>query len=214
MVSNQERGLTLYIQRSLVMFRDNPKLGLEIAMRLNEEVHNSFQMEEFLRGLNEKLFSGKGEVQPLKHSHILKPSGQKEAQTRFSRLFSIKASLSSVISIAELWVKRSDLNLGGRDPFQDLVIGVHQAVDTENEFYRISIEGTLHYRYRHRNTDTGDWDGKPARLSKVSNGRLLTFSFSSIPPPEEISRTLFEQAEEVLGELSVHGLIPTKDGKD
>lgn len=207
MTSEQELSLSLYSQRHFEVLRVNPAVGLEAIIRLNEEVNSFFDCEGFLSGLNERLFKGRGELKPLRHSYTLEPHEQEQLKSRFARLFSVNASLSNVYSRTELWVKRSDLDTKFRKHFDDLVLGVCQIVDMETGNYKIFIDGSLVFRYRHRYSN-GDWDGKPARLSRMSNGRSLEFSLKQVPEPEEISKVMFEQAEELLKEMTTYGLVP------
>lgn len=209
MENEQERGLVLYIEQSLAKLDQGPKPKIQAVVRLNSEVYGQFKIGEFLNMLNEKLFGGKGEVKPLNHSYSISPSVQEDEQSRFARLFSARIDLNSVSSGAALRVKKDDLKMGKDEKsFDDLVIRISQSVDIKEENYTFYTSGSLVWKPPEKNYVGSFGDSKPVHLVYVYEGRLLSFSFRFVPSAEEISKALFENAEEVLRELALHDLIP------
>lgn len=209
MVNNCERGLILYREQSLAELDQGPKSKIQDVVRLNSEVYSHFKIGELLSVFNERLFGGKGEIEPLVHSYSVAPNVQENESSRFARLFSTTVRLNSVKSAARLRVKKDDLRKDKEKtiPFDELVIGISQSMGMRREVYTFTTNASLIWKSSKRDSD-GNWDSKPFRLVSVSEGRLLSFYLHSIPPTEKISEVLLEQVVELLRELSVQDLIP------
>lgn len=214
-----ERELVLYkgVEQSLASLDQGPKPIIQAVLRLNSEVYGHFQIEEFLNMLNQKLFEGKGEVGPW-NSYSIRPNIQEE-QSRFARLFSARADLSSASSGLTLSVKKDHLNMKkDNQSFDTLQISIFQSMDIEGKVYIFYICGCLIWSPKvlrkdstgeKRRDSNGNWDSKPVFLKNIYEGRMLSFYLHSVPPIEEISQVLFQQVNEILEELAVKGFIPS-----
>lgn len=211
MINEQDRGLVLYksVEQSLAKPDQGPKSKIQAVVRLNSEVYSHFQIEEFLNKLNEKLFGGKGEVEPLSHSYSVSPSTQKDGQSRFDKLFSVTVDLNFVGSTSRLWVQSENLKIEkDKKSFDVLIIRIGQSMGIEKESYIFQTSGILVWKTpKNRAEGWGD-SNKLVHLSSVSEGRLFSFHLNSVPPMEQISQALLQQVNEVLRELAAQGLIP------
>lgn len=208
MENEQERGLVLYIEQSLAKLDQSPNPRIQAVVRLNSEVYSHFGIGEFLKRLNEELFEGKGEVEPLSHTYSISPSVQEDEQSRFARLFSARVTLDYVNSDVRLRVKKDTLKIEkDKSPFDELVISIFQSMDIKRGAYTFYTSGSLVWKSPKRDS-SGNWDSKPVRLTEVSEGRLISFYLRSVPPTEEISQALLQQINEILAELAIKGLIP------
>lgn len=201
--------LAIYVKQSLEEFKDRPKLELEAAALVNTAVSRRFDVETFLRDLNEKLFRGKGKVKPLYHRYSLKPDLEEEpaSQSRFSRLFHLKGSTGGVSSSSELTVDKYYIKDSSKiQDFDHLSISIKQTANLRQRSYTIWSIGELSFS-RLRDMD-GNWDGKTIRPTAIGHGRSLYFAFDAVPPVDDISKALLQNMSEILRSLALQGLIP------
>ena len=200
----------------------DPRSIIDSAVHINSELYAFFDIEKFLRELNEKSFKSKGEIFPLSHSFTVFPDAKdKEETSRFKRLFSLDYQVDRVSSGAELFVEREKEEVYDTKEetlekakhgkyFRGLGIKVYQTVSITDNRFDLSILGKIYF-YVKRSSD-GNWDRKQDFLRMTSQGRYLVFSFHSIPSADEFSTILQQNIWEVLEELAAHEFIPSLEG--
>ena len=210
-MSEQQGGeLTLYTAAgSLARARENPGVGVASAVHLNTLMSERFDVRGFLISLNERVFGGKGEVNPLRHFYDIDPQvDEASGQSRFARLFSLKSNVSWVTSAAGLSVDGKYLDLQ-RDIkfFSGISVAVLQSVNFDREVYLFTAQGSMRFGKGVDRID-GCWDGKPVFPTTVSHSRFFEFPFQSIPTAEQISTALQTNVDMVLSVMALHDLIP------
>lgn len=222
MIERDDKLVLLKTGRSLATLTSDPRLMVEAATRINSELYAFFDIEKFLRELNEKLFKGKGKIFPLNHSFTILPEAKnKEEQSRFKRLFSLDYQVDRVASGAELFIERErkyelreetlekDAKYGKY--FSGLGIKVYQVVGISSKEFSLSIFGKIYFvgGGNIKRSSDGNWEGKQDLLTMTSQGRFLGFSFYSIPSADEFSTILQQNIKEILEDLAAHEFIPS-----
>lgn len=211
MPEQQGGELTLYTTAgSLARARENPRVGIESAVRLNTLISERFDVRGFLISLNERVFGGKGEVTPLRHYYDIDPQVDTTAeQSRFRRLFSLKSNVSWVTSNAALNVDSKDLELQKEIKyFSGITVAVLQSVNFDRAVYLFNALGSMRFGKGVSRFESGNWDGKPVFPSLISHGRFFEFPFSAVPTTEQISAALQTNVELVLSAMALQDLIP------
>lgn len=221
MPERENKLVLLKTKGALATLASDPRSVIDSAVRINSELYAFFDIEKFLRELNEKLFKGKGKVSPLSHSFSIFPDTKDKGESsRFRRLFSLGYQVNQVSSGAELVVDREKKLYDTKEEalekakhgkyFWGLGIKVYQTVGIIDKEFDLNILGKIYFRIK-RSSD-GNWDGRQDFLSMTSQGRFLGFSCHSIPSIDEFSTILQQNIEEILEELAAHEFIPSLKG--